>query len=150
MRSVFVYLRNAQYEAVAELLGRLCPAQRGPPWVWKRDGDPCLYINVDDDNLTADLEPEAHDAIMAALGPEPAVLVTADIPGRHPGDAEVRALLSALLQAYPGFAQDDYSLHQWTLEEVLSGQEINGHPFFDYSGWSKRLNALARSDDPGT
>ena len=45
MRSVIVYLREAQEEEVASFLQRLYPLQTGPRWIADKDGDPVLFID---------------------------------------------------------------------------------------------------------
>lgn len=136
MRSVIAYLRDTSSEDVAQFLERICPAQKGPPWIWECHGDACLYVQCKPGGAyDSDLETDVQQSVVAALGGPPAVTVLADVAGRHPGDTEVRALLSALLRTFRGVAQDEYTSHSWTLEEVLSGHQVEGHPFFDYQGW---------------
>src|SRR5262249_25621491 len=91
--------------------------------------DACMYINCSDTDVDEGM------AYTAAFDAVPSVTITADVSGRHPGDAEVRALLRTVLGVFDGVAQDDYTEHFWTLEEVLSGVNVEGHPFFDYRGW---------------
>jgi hypothetical protein len=136
MRSVVIYLRNTTAQEVVRLLDRICPAQKGPPWIWERDGDPCLYVQCTSGGAyDFSFEREIQESVVAALGGPPHASVLADVAGRHPGDAEVRALLSALLGTFHGVAQDEYTSHSWTLEQVLSGAKVEGHGFFDHRGW---------------
>lgn len=65
------------------------------------------------------------------------VSVIADVPGRIPGDEEVRLFVEVMLRQFQGVAWDDYSAHCWTLDEIKAGHLVSGHPFFDYEGWCR-------------
>jgi hypothetical protein len=132
VRSVFVHLRDATENEVAEFLQRTYPFQQGPPWICDAAGDPCLYIDFYRDRLR-EMEPEDMVALATALGGEPATSVVADVSGRHYGDEQVRSFVTTMLGKYAGVAQDEYTKHCWTAAEVLSGFQVEGHRFFDYS-----------------
>lgn len=91
MRSVQVYLRNANQDDVAAFLKQVFPSQEGPPWIYAINGDACLYINFNPYSKT-EHEPQEWDELVQNLVCEPAVVVTADVSGRHPGDEQVRQL----------------------------------------------------------
>jgi hypothetical protein len=63
------------------------------------------------------------------------VTVSAHVSGRHPGDDEVHQFVRSLLTRFRGAAQDEYTGHMWSLEEIVSGHRVEGHRFFDYRGW---------------
>jgi hypothetical protein len=73
--------------------------------------------------------------VEAAVGGEGATAVIVHVSGRHPGDAEVRTIVVGLLTAFPGFADDDYTDHLWTLDDLKNERHVQNHPFFDYLGW---------------
>lgn len=131
MRSVALHLRDATYEEVASFLQHLYPMQKGPPWICDIAGDACLYIDVYS-NAQEELGPQAWEELVAALGKEPSVSVLANISGRHSGDDQVREFVVKSLARFHGVAQDDYTDHCWTVEEILSGRVVEGHGFFDY------------------
>lgn len=131
MRSVIVLLRDTTKAEVAGCLQEACPGQAGPPWDWLVGSEPYLYIDFSD--CIEDVG--GSTAAQAALGQTPSVIVIADISGRHPGDAEVRMFLRLLLHRFRGIAKDDFTEHGWTLDEIETGQLVEGHGFFDYKGW---------------
>ena len=63
------------------------------------------------------------------------VSVAADVSGRHGGDEEVHLFVCALFGAFSGVAQDDYSEHFWSLEEIQQNTTVQGLRFFDYTGY---------------
>ena len=133
MRSVVVYLSDATEEEVAASLRQAYPYQPGPPWVDEVDGDSVLYIDFYRDG-PQECEPEEWAQIVASVGSSP-VAVTADVSGRHPGDEQALRFVISLLRRFGGVAQDDYTRHLWTQEELATGSTAEGHPFFDYGGW---------------
>jgi hypothetical protein len=134
VRSILVHLREATEAEVATFLARQYPAQPGPPWILERSGDPVLCIDFYGD-LNQEFEVEDYFRLLEHLGGDPSVSVIADVSGRHPGDTEVVQFVRTLLQEFAGVAQDEYTSHCWTLEEVLAGHQVQAHPFFDYLGW---------------
>lgn len=134
MRSVFALLKSATNAEVTAFLQRTYSFQMGPPWINAVQGDPCLYINfVQYKHVVS--EPDEQTEIIRQLGHEPSVVIMADVSGRHPGDEQVSRFVTAILTQFPGVAQDEYTPHCWTLDEVLQGDLVDGHPFFDYRGW---------------
>ncbi|HEY9776997.1 MAG TPA: hypothetical protein V6C81_24745 [Planktothrix sp.] len=93
-----------------------------------------MYINIHS-SLSGAHPHDDIDQIEHTLGFDPAIVVTATVSGRHPGDREVRSFVLAILQRFDGVARDDYSDHCWTSAEIASDALAFGHPFFDYSGW---------------
>lgn len=141
MRSVFVHLRETTEKRVAAFLQRTYPFQQGPPWICDIRGDACLYIDFCSD-VRKEFEPEDWRGLLAALGGEPQISIVADISGRHPGDEQVHAFVLTLLAQFKGIAQDDYTRHCWTTEDIRSGRKVEGHSFFDYRGWFRSGQAV--------
>lgn len=131
MRSVFVHLRALTEAELIPALDDAYPHQQGPQWICEIDGDACLYIGFYRDHA-AEFEPHHLDALLGAFGGRMPVSLFADVSGRWPGDEQVRDFIHTFLTLFAGFAQDDYSEHLWSLEEILSGAEVDGHRFFDY------------------
>jgi hypothetical protein len=105
-------------------------------------GDPVLYIDFYRD-MDAEFEADDIRGLVDCLQARPSISVVADVSGRHCGDEEVRQFTGALLGAFDGIAQDGYTNHCWTREQVMSGHKVQGHAFFDYNGWhqeSRRTN----------
>lgn len=145
MRSVFVYLQDVTEPEITHFLTTTYPFQVGPPWVMEKNGDPVLYIDFYHD-LNVEAEVEEWFALMDHFGGEPAVIVVADVSGRHSGTEEVCSFVSTFLRAYSGVAQDDYTQHLWSGDEVEKGARVEGHPFFDTLGWyhAEPLHELGR------
>jgi hypothetical protein len=131
MRAVIVHLKDASEAEVARLLSQNYVQQEGGPWLCKTAGNVCLYIQFYYD-VRIEEGSEGFERLVRDLGFTPAVSVIANVSGRHPGDEEVRSLVSTILQRYEGRAVDEFSDHCWTLQEVISGQLVQGHSFFDY------------------
>jgi hypothetical protein len=131
MRSVFIHLATTTETEVAAFLDSAFTQQAGRQWISAIDGDACLYIDFYRDHA-AESEPDDHAALLRVFGGRAPVSVIADVSGRWPGDDQVRELVRRLLERFAGFAQDDYSARLWSLEEVLSHADVDGHPFFDY------------------
>ena len=134
MRSVLIYLTHATEPEVADWLQQRYPLQQGPPWIAERVGDAVLYIDIYRD-LDTEFEVETYFSLLECLGAEPTLSIIADVSGRHPGDTEVYELVCSALSAFEGVAQDEYTDHCWSLEEIEQAQQREGHPFFDYRGW---------------
>jgi hypothetical protein len=92
-----------------------------------------LYIDFYRDG-NQEFAPAQWAGLASVLGCEPAVSIVADVTGRHPGDDQVRSFAALILGRFKGFAQDDFSDHFWTAQEVLSGHRECGLAFFDYRG----------------
>lgn len=97
-------------------------------------GDPALFIDIFR-HLDRPWLAEARKALAQSLGREPTVSIVADVSGRHPADEQVRAFVCGLLSAFEGVAQDEYTNHCWSSEQIMTGYRVQGHPFFDYKGW---------------
>jgi len=136
MRSILLHFRGVTRADVNHLLQKICRPANGPEWVFEVEGEPYLYIDFYTDGLR-EFEPQNWAALVETVGDEPAISLIVDVSGRHPGDRQLREFASAVLSEFDGFAQDDYTEHCWTLKEIVSGHEEEGHPFFDYLGWYK-------------
>jgi hypothetical protein len=133
VRSVVVHLRDTNENDVTELLRLTYPPHVGPRWIADIGGDACLYITFYRDGP---LEAGDWKRLVEAFGGEPSISIIADVSGRHPGSEQVRHFVTSLLGRFSGAAQDDYSPHLWSIDEIVSGHRVHGHPFFDYTGWS--------------
>lgn len=136
MRSVFAHLIGVTKEVVGSRLSEFADPS-GSEWFFPRGSEAkTLYIRLYDD-LEIEVEPEDLEELKVSLGRLPDVSVMADISGRIPGDAEARQFVEFMLQQFQGVAWDDYTMHCWTLDEIKSGHQVSGHPFFDYEGWHR-------------
>ena len=130
MRAIDVFLRDTTRDAVAAVLNSVYPGQRDP-WVKLVDDDPRLWIRFSTEDWPGVdhecWEGPFHDQ----FGGEPAVAITADISGRHPGKEQVLEFVSLLLGRFDGMANDDYTDRLWTLAEIVADVRHNGFPFFD-------------------
>ncbi len=73
--------------------------------------------------------------IDSVLCKKPDVSLVADVSGRHSGEAEVLYFVRACLSKFTAVAQDEYTNHAWTLQEIQTGYRHLGHAYFDYLGW---------------
>ena len=137
MRSILVHLKNASKSEVIELLNTITSKPNGSTGVdWliaSEKDDPVLYIGFYNDY--EEFEPEDWNNLLAILGNKPSVSIYADISGRHSGTEEVFTFVERVLTKFDGVAQDDYTDHCWTIEEIKQKSEFQNHPFFDYQGW---------------
>jgi hypothetical protein len=129
MRSVLVHLAGCTEAEVASLLTATYPTQAGPPWIALVDGDACLYIVFYRDHVS-EFEPADLDLLLARFSGRLPVSVRADVSGRHDGALQVRHFVETLLSSWPGLAEDEYSNHLWTLEEVRTRSSVDGRPYF--------------------
>jgi len=136
MRTVLVHLRNTNQEDVAQFLEATYPRQGGPIWIVEVRGDPCLFIDFYRD-AESEFEPDDFAQLGRFFGGAPSVSIAADVSGRHGGEEQVRAFVSTMLNRFDGRAQDDYTAHFWTLDEIRAGHRVQRHEFFDYMGWFK-------------
>jgi len=133
MRSVFVYITESSMMEVEAFLSREFPGQ-SRPWIYPtQPQDNVLYIDLYDDLYKE--EPDYLAEVISVLGEHPYISIKADISGRHPGNKEVDYFMQLCLRTFKAVAQDDYSSHAWTLSEIQSGHQHQGHSFFDYLGW---------------
>lgn len=129
MRTVFAFPLTTLV-ATTSLLDELMPHGHG---YWT---DEELFIGLVSEHagdLFGDWEPEDIHRVETALGYHPTWALQVDVSGRIDGTAEVRSLLSRLLE-HGGVAVDDYSDHCWTLRELENGVRIEGLAFFDFRG----------------
>ena len=129
MRSIYVFLCSVDKYVVQEsLLFAAVHRADFDDWVLPNADDPVLYVSVDTD-VQGD-EPENIEAVRATLVEEPSVVVVVDVSGRHQGADEAKEFTIAALSRFPGVAQDDYSSHAWTREQILADELIDGRRFF--------------------
>ena len=147
MRSIFMYFPAATGEELAARLDDFAVLSVAQEWVFPERGRAVLYIYTlvgeQTMELAREFEPPDWAALVRTLGRPPLAIVVADVSGQVDGTAEVKSLIEALLGAFSGVAQDDYTEHCWTLEEIRRGDSFEGHPFFDTNGWyedDKRRN----------
>ena len=131
MRTILVHLRDAHEKDVADYLNHTYPVQPGPPWILDAAGDAVLFINFYRD-LGTEYSDEDMTALVKFLGREPKISVSVDISGRHKGNQEIRAFVCGLLSEFQGVAQDEYTNHFWTMEEIANGFRVKGNSFFSY------------------
>lgn len=125
MRSVIVYLKEASEDELIDYLQNNYPSESAPPWHLRTGDNVILTISA-----YGDFQPDS--SVMSELGYAPSVAVLAEVSKRHPGDDEVYSFVVSLLEEFEGNAGDEYSDHAWTLAEVRSGLQFDGHRFFDY------------------
>lgn len=141
MDSIILHLIDTSEEEVASFLRDTYHThqfQKGPEWIDEIDGDPCLYISFYYD-MYNEYDPEAISEITSFFGRGPSVQVIADISGRHRGMRE-HDFARKLLTRFRGVAQDEYTYHLWTLDEINSGYVVEGHTFDDHMGWYVELH----------
>jgi hypothetical protein len=137
METIIVHLWDTNEEEVASFLQDTYPCQKGPPWIDEIEGDACLYINIYYD-LFIESDPKEIAELTSFFGREPSVHVSADISSRHLGDHD-SDFARTLLKRYRGVANDEYTSHLWTLEEIDSGYLVQGHTFSDHLGWYEEM-----------
>ena len=135
MRSIFIHFPSADELRVRAWLDQHARSESGDSWTYPPTGDELLWISVEAPAQLGDWEP-VESAIISDVVGTSAGLVQVDISGRIPGDDEVSEVTLSLLEVSPGArAQDDYTSHLWTVDELRSIAKVEGHPFFDYRGW---------------
>ena len=147
MRSIVIFFPTATGEELTARLNDFAVPAIAQQWVFPETQRPVLYIYTLVGEQTEDharyVEPSDWAALVRALGRSPHSIVGVDVSGRVDGTAELKSLLEALLEEFPGVVQDDYTEHCWTLDEISRGDSFDGHPFFDTVGWyeaGKRRN----------
>ena len=63
----------------------------------------------------------------------------------QPGDQQLQMFVSAVLSKFHCVANDGYTKHFWTSQEILAGHQEDGHPFFDYNGWHREWQEQGHS-----
>jgi len=143
MRSVFVYLKNTEKQAVEAVISSFAKPYAGEEWVYPVTGDITLYIRYFDE-YQSEFEPEEVADLVKALGHLPDVVLMADVSGRIKGEKEARMFVERLLTVFSGVAQDDYGNHYWSLEEINASAMPQGLRFFDTQGYyARRANGQA-------
>ena len=129
MRSIFIHICGATKRDVEDFLSKEFPGQ-SRPWVYPAPpSDNSLYIDF------TELEPEELTEMDTIPGNMPDISLVAEVSGRHSGVAETLHLVRTCLNKFTGVAQDEYTNHAWTLQEIQTGYRHLGHGFFDYLGW---------------
>ncbi|MFG3492770.1 hypothetical protein [Streptomyces sp. NPDC047972] len=127
MRTVHVFPAG-DWSATATRLDRLMPGKDG---YWS-DGK--LFIDLMDEpdgHLFASWTREDVRLVDAALGHRPTWGLLVGVSTHIDGAAEIRVLLSHVLEA-GGVAIDDYSDHCWMLQEIDTECTVGGLAFFDF------------------
>ena len=132
MRSVFVSLRAASERDVRDHLDESYSRGVAPASEWC--DEEILFIDFDHDG-PVEFGPEDWSRLVAPLGGEPSASLIANVSGRHAGDEQVLRFIRSILERFDGLAQDEHTNHLWSLDEVVSGHQVRGHPFFDTVGW---------------
>ncbi len=131
MRSVFICHPEDSKDAVVTWLNSNLERDVDGHWLYRESARPVLFCYFTGESDWDDEELQEMDKMV----PLSRCLLQVDISGSVPGDREVNWLVTALLGAVSGGAAvDDYSASVWVLEEIESGAEKLGHPFFDYRG----------------
>ncbi|RFC78251.1 hypothetical protein [Streptomyces sp. AcE210] len=133
MRSVYVFPAG-ESTATAARLDRLMPGKDG---YWS-DGKLFIdFMDEQDDHLFVGWTPEDVRLLDSALGHRPTWALLVSVSSHIDGTAEIRALLSHVLEA-GGVGVDDYSDHCWTLEEIDTECKVDGLGFFDFRTHGER------------
>jgi hypothetical protein len=121
MRSIFLHLKKTTSEAVAFALDEICGGRQGTDlrWVYPSAQRTALYLGFYVDY--EEFEPEDWDKLQQTLRQRPDVSIIADVTGRESGQAEVHAIVRLILERFDGVAQDEYTFHWWTLDEIERG-----------------------------
>lgn len=135
MRSVFFHLTNTSREEFTEWFRSIAGSENPGHWCFPLPPEsPVLWIYFAGD-LLLECEPEEIAPLVAILGGLPSLIVMVDVSSRVPGTVEVQTIAGHILRKYQGVAWDDHTTHCWTLNEILNGFLVEGHPFFDCEGW---------------
>lgn len=133
MRSVFVFISDVDLGEVRSWLDRAATQIGIDSWRWPQVGEGVLFPGLV--NSLDEFDCEELESARTALEREPSLVVQIDVTGRRPGNSEVNEFLGELMTAFSAVAQDDHTAHSWTLEELRSGAQVQGHGFFDTQGW---------------
>lgn len=142
MRSVLVHFEKSKEQVAREWLNDHLEHSGVDlyPWLARSEGDSVLWFAISD--FFDDWEPDDLSEFRSKF-PQPSAYIQIDISGRIPGDREVREAVIGLLSEVPGsVAEDDYTNHLWTHQEIDEGFLVGGHPFFDYRGWHSETSGL--------
>lgn len=142
MRSVFTFLPACTKAEVQRFFQRSLPcsgSELHPPRA------EIVTIDFHEDLRSED--PETFEVIACALGPD-FIGVSADITGRSDGVKAATLFCVELLEQFGGFANDDYSDHFWSLEELKQNSTYLNHTFFDTWGWSRETSSSSGQSNP--
>ena len=129
MRSVFLHITEPKQKDAEAFLSSQFPGQ-SHPWIYPSPpADNVLFIDIEE------FDENERPTVVETLGKKPDFTIVADVSGRHPGDVEILHFVNICLSKFSGFAQDDYTEHLWTLQEIRDRQIYQEHRFFDYLGW---------------
>ena len=134
MRSVFIHYSDSEQLLVRAWLDeRATPGFQQYQWIWPDSERAILWCEDFPDR--SDWEPD-DVARLDIVVPAPSSSLFIRLSGTVPGRQELLRLAIGLLEAVPSsVAEDDYTDHLWTLDELRRGASVEGHPFFDYLGW---------------
>jgi hypothetical protein len=130
MDSAVVVIPEPSTQGLATFLSERLPGQRDP-WVVSLNGDAAIYVNIIPAK-EADLEPEDLHLLTARFGGQKLTAVLADVAVRNVGCQELRELVVAVLDRFPGLASDDIAEHWWTAEEIRRPESFNLHRFWPH------------------
>ena len=132
-------MRGPDEATISGFLSAFCPTNGTDQWLLRVGSDPALFIRIYRD-LEHEAEPDDLHHLMRLLKGRPTVSLSIGVSGRHPGDAEVRAFVTRVLESFTaGVVEDDFSSpHYWSLKEIQEGTSVNGFKFFDYRATSER------------
>lgn len=130
MDTAVVVIPKPNTQGLAEFL---CERLPGPsePWVVPLNGQAAIYLSIVPAE-EADLEPEEFWQLTARLGIHQFTAVLADVAVRNVGCYELRELIAAVLDRFPGLASDDIAEHWWTAEEIRAPEKFNLQPFWPH------------------
>ncbi len=139
MRSIFLIFESELTDDISAFLDTYCVLNTNcdhpiKQWIVFGNNDPCLYIDnrpLSETDLSFD-DTGIPPIYVSMKNP---VVWAVDISGRHDGTAEVMELVRALFAEFTVYLMDDYTNHFWTPQEIIEGNMIEGHHFFDYCGW---------------
>jgi hypothetical protein len=125
-----VVIPEPSAQGLAKFLSERLPGQTDP-WVVSLNGDAAIYVNIVPAE-EADLEPEDFRLLTARFKEQQLTAVLADVAVRNVGCRELRELVVAILDRFPGLASDDTSEHWWTAEEVRTPERFNLQGFWPH------------------
>jgi len=138
MRSIFVFIKKSDKEQVISCLNSICTKQNGSAdaWIIETNGEPVLYVEFSENTFKNEIGVNEWNDLVSKLGVEPKMSISVDISGRHDGKNEVMKFLASFLEINEGYVMDDYTDYAWSFNEINNSVLVEGHPFFDYNGWS--------------
>lgn len=130
MDTAVVVIPKLSSRGLAEFLSERLPDQ-AEPWIVPLNGRAAVYLNIVPAE-EADLGPGDFQQLSARLGGNEFIALLADVSVRNIGCAELRELITAILDRFPGLASDDVADHWWTAEEIRKPEEFGLQPFWPH------------------